>query len=164
MNENPTLEQRVNQFDIRHGNNAVRIGRMLVFEDGASRDVAMSGMMTEPPNDPRERVKMQIAYRQEKVRLAVRDFEDLRGDLLGKAQANLKEGLQTQPPPCSEAEAIERLEKLRDVVTLRRAELEQLKQQLQTATPDWLQNQRLIAAENQEKNSKFIHVLSTIRV
>jgi hypothetical protein len=159
-----TIERRVGNFDSRHGNDAIRIGGLLIFSDGASREVAMSGMMSEPPADPRECCKAQIQYREEKLRSARRNFEDMKRELVGRAQGNLNEKIRTPPPPCEANVAVQEMERLRGIVSTCQSDLEQIRQQLVVAKPEWQQNMEASAAANQERNQQFISAINAIQI
>ena len=55
------LQQRADQFDVKHGSNGLPIAGWLVFADGAMRQ-EQTGEMREPPSDPKELFPILAVY------------------------------------------------------------------------------------------------------
>jgi hypothetical protein len=102
----------VTAFDKEQGGDSIKIESWRVYSNGAKRDINVLGPLCPPPTNPIERCKLQMKYREECLRIATEEFQQLKGLLKHQAtEAQRWAAAPTPPAPPSEQE-IERLKKL----------------------------------------------------
>lgn len=75
------VNKRIMEFDDRHGP-SVKQGRWIYYGDGASRDINSLGPLIEPPNDPVQRCRNILVYRQAVLDENVNEFDRLKEELM----------------------------------------------------------------------------------
>ena len=108
-----TVQERIDQFDIKHGDDCVRMSddsSWLVFADGATREMHLGGIMCEPPDNLAERWDYICTYWKVKYERAAYELHDVIAG--GKAQAITagKNGWAFNDTPI-----LEKLERLRPI-------------------------------------------------
>ena len=76
LDNNVILKQRLEQFDLKHGNDGVISGRWLLFADGAMRETRQPGELIEPPASEVQRAKLQVRYREIQLQHSVRQYQE----------------------------------------------------------------------------------------
>jgi hypothetical protein len=91
---------RIREFDRRHGSNGVVDGDWIRYSNGAVRKASSNRELIEPPNDPSERIQLQIRYRELLLRSVRDEFHILRDRLNQLVNAAQKAG--RSPPSYDE--------------------------------------------------------------
>ena len=160
FDDNLNMRGRIEQFDLKHGSDAIRIDNWLVYSDGAMREVNPHGSLHEPPGNVHERCKIKVRYREELLQRAVNEFHDAKDQLLATAKARLRNG-----DPCeSRTEAVAKLTELQTVVKERQRQLNIARTKLEASTPVGLRANTQVSAENKQKNETFISAISQIKI
>ena len=68
------INQRLHEFDKSHGS-FVCVNEWLLFEDGARRERNPLGALIDPPKDLLKRAQNVVQFHQEKLNLAVAEFD-----------------------------------------------------------------------------------------
>lgn len=161
MNDNLTIDQRVQQFCIKHGNDAVPVDGWLLYSDGAKRERMLSGALVEPPNDPEERCRLQVKYHEARLRRATQAFEDLK-NTLGNAAKACFEGPAPQLLVCDEQ--LQQLKELQQAVRECQSRLDEARERLKQAKPDSRRAYEAALAVNRERGAQFIAALNQIQI
>lgn len=161
MIDTGSIRQRIQQFDLRNGSDAITIGGWLVYSNGAMRETNPLGPLIDPPAQPYECCKVQVQYHEALVRRAVVEFDALKQSLLARALANLR--AQQSPGPPGDAE-VQRLEELRKVVRRRNAHLKRARERLEDSMPGAMQRAATQDAANRRSNERFIADLEDMKV
>ena len=81
------LEQQIQQFDAKHGNNGIIINGWLVFFDGAKRaPYNPQGPMQEPPKEKQDCDKIQLQYQEAVLRRATENLNQKKQALAQKTR------------------------------------------------------------------------------
>jgi hypothetical protein len=116
--------------------------------------------MSEPSSDPYQRAKIQLQYREEKLRVAVRNFNDLKREILGYTKAG-------RTPPCGTDEALRRLKEWQTIVRDCQKALGIARQRVQAADPRRLQRgnqQQQLERYLQQRQADFFQAVNAIEV
>jgi ferredoxin len=121
-----TAQQRIQEFDARHGR-AIYDGRNTIwFEDGACREACPYGALEEPPKDERKYLLNVERFWELSLARAVDAFRDYKAYVTGRRGVNGGYVLAGPIQP----EHVEKLEKLKAEVDTRRKTLNEVKLQL----------------------------------
>jgi hypothetical protein len=129
------VNQRVKQFDEKHGSDYLRVGVWLIYSDGAYREVNPLGLLAEPPADAYERCKLQVQYREEALRQTAAAFKELKEVLTRQTEEAVRWANSNAPPAPPKPEDLQRLRALRGKVAMRQVELNEARQALLDARP-----------------------------
>ncbi len=111
------VNQRVQQFDLEHGNDPVRLGSFLYFRDGAMREINPMGRLMDPPEDRYQRDKLIVRYWQARVDRAVQAFDKKKIELHQRAEnvlqvASTPNGIPDAPPDEEDLAALRLLQNI----------------------------------------------------
>jgi len=154
----------IEQFDMKHGERiAMDGGAWYLFEDGASREDNWSGFakMEEPPDDPHQRAKLQLAYRERKLGLALDEFQELQKNLLSHCSGNLK---RQRCPASPDSRHLDRLRELHADVLNAKAEAEQARAEVEESKPEEVRRREAEDAHNRSKNQEFSDAVKALVV
>ena len=102
------LNERVKEFDSKHGGEPVVVGHWLLFPDGAQREANPMGAWIDPPPKPYERAQLIVRYHEERLRRATQTFDELKETLRRQASEAIRQaGAPTPPQPPGEAQLAE---------------------------------------------------------
>jgi hypothetical protein len=152
-----TVKERIQQFDLAHGDDPVRVDdRWLLFEDGAHREVNAYGALIDPPADNKKRLQLIVRYHEEKVKRAQTRFDNERIQVKGRANEALRNGWGISD---SELTEVKRLQ----------VQLQEAKKKLDTARKDLdeqcpeIKKQESQRAENRAQVEEFLSKLESIK-
>lgn len=160
FDHNVSVQRRLEQFDIKHGSDSIRIDGWYVYSDGAMREVNPYGALHEPPGNTYECWKIKVQYREELFQRAVQKFYDTRDSFLEMAKARLRNG----DPAVSPKVVAAQLAELQAEVKKHDKNLSIAKMRLEAATPASHQSRIRIAAENKQNNEKVIDAITKIKI
>jgi hypothetical protein len=161
MLDNLNIQGRLQQFDLKHGNNAIRIDGWLIYSDGAMRETNPLGALCEPPGNPYECCKIKVQYHEELLRRAVDEFNTTKHRFMLEASARLRYG---DPSPISKREAVQTLTTLQATVKDRQRKLRIAQQRLDAVQPPALRARFNVEAENKQNTELLIEAISEIRI
>ncbi len=87
--DNQSMQQRIEQFDVKHGGVAVTIDGWHVYPTGAMREVSPWGALLEPPSDHEACCRVQLKYHETLLKRATYEFDHLKDHLVGMARNGL---------------------------------------------------------------------------
>ena len=86
----PHYQRQRKKFQVAHGSNGLNLGDgWIVFSDGAMMEWSSYGIMCDPPEDLEERLKLQIAYREEALSRVTESFQVFKNGLRGAINLSL---------------------------------------------------------------------------
>ncbi len=160
--ENPSVKQRVDQFDIKNGSDCINIdGFWLVYSNGAMRERNPLGALIDPPTDVHQRCKIQLRYHEKRLQRAVDAFDEHKQQLIAVAQVNLTDR-HSGPPP--DAANLEKLKDLQKTVRRCKRAVAAARQAVTDSTPDRVKTRDARSAENKSKNEQFISAVKSVQV
>ncbi len=112
------VNQRVQQFDLEHGNDPVRLGSHLLFRNGAMREVHPMGRLMDPPENGYQRDKLIVRYWQARVDRAVQAFDKKKTELRQRAENVLQAAIEPNgiPDAPPDEEDLAQLKVLQNIV------------------------------------------------
>lgn len=151
---NTPFQMAVEQFDAKHGADAIRIDGWFLYSNGARREDSQPyGMLLDPPKDIRECGKWRIKYREELLRRATEKFNELRQRLKTHID-NVRKYADSNSPPSPPTEAqFEALEDAKAVVVRSQRALERVRTEVKDAyenQPEVIERARRAAAKREE--------------
>jgi hypothetical protein len=157
-----SVNARIKEFDIRHGDNPVCLNSAwLLFEDGAKRETNPLGPLVEPPEDSWQRSQAVARYWEVKTQLAVEEFNNLRQNLL--AHCKTMAGQKISAPPPSEQE-LARLITLKKKVHKYQRQLHEALENVEASKPEGLKQKEEMYEENRQANLAYLNRVSEIEV
>ena len=157
------MRERIEEFDVRHGSDCLRVDGWIVYSDGASRDTDPYGPLLEPSQDLFERSKLIVTYYVEKHRRAAAEFESERESMLVAAKMAAR-AHQPGFPPMPTDQAVEKLKRLKGYVRRCQKELKKAQQELIQHQPSWITVRENAAAEDRQRLDEFISSVSDIKL
>ena len=156
------INQRIREFDSQHGHFICRNGWIL-FEDGAMREINVLGALISPPKDPRQKARNIVNYYQEKLNLAVEEFDCFKLNHMIHAKAALKQ--KTAPAPLKQPESVIReLRQLKKKVNIIRTHLRKALVELDEHTPQRVRDIKAMSNRNQEAAEQLLTELESIEI
>lgn len=144
------------EFSAKHGGDPVRFqGNWWLFPDGASCDDNFA-IRRQPPHDSAERIKLRREYVEAKLKLAERDFRDLKNEALEQAQLAITNSNLPAPPNGVPKE----LNRRKEIVQTLREQLAGIEEEY-AQTPE-AQRRRQREAELQERRTAIVGLMSEI--
>ena len=146
------IVQRIQQWDVEHGDDPVRIGGWLYFRDGAVRENHLYGQLIDPPEDHYERWKLIAKYWGVRVERAVHAFDQKKHELRQQAQNVVLECSRPggSPPAVPGEEEFDQLRVLQGTVKRLQRKLDHARAKVEAHQPDWIKAGETIAAELRE--------------
>jgi hypothetical protein len=154
-----SVKYRREEFDKRHGGNAVQVDEWLVYSDGAMREVNPLGALLEPDADPFKCAQVVVRYYENRVQRAVEEFDAYKAHLTSFTTACRRNG---HPPPG--ATELERLKELQQTVQARQKELDAARDRLRDATPAHRKAREQVAAECKSASERMLSAIAGIKV
>jgi hypothetical protein len=159
-----TPQMRVDRFDQRHGRDGLVINRQVVYSDGARRDVLTLGAMEEPPSDPYELAKIQVAYHEELVRRASAQFKEWKRELECRAEEALRYANAKTPPPAPNEADLSKLKNLQNTVQEHRRRLQKIRSILDRSRPAEVQAREQRASAVRESTADMLASVQEVRI
>ena len=144
------------EFAQRHGDDQIKINNRLVWSDGASCDIDLGSMRTEPPADPLTRLSVQKKYWTEREERATEKFNKVKS--LCSEQATLAYKYRNLPAP--DETSVAELKDLKNRVVKCRLSLAKIEKELEALGND---NPSHVAAQlEQDRRSEISAIASGI--
>ncbi len=157
MNDNLTPGSRVAAFHEKHSatGDSLFVDGWHYYPNGAMRERDSMGLLAEPDKREHVRDKVVVFYYQEKLRRAADNFVEFKNRLLSMGKG---------PHGCDYAREIEKLEELKEVVSVCKKELADAEKRYEDSTPEEEIRRRKHVAENALNNERFVGKVSNIRI
>jgi hypothetical protein len=159
--------QRIQQWDVEHGDDPILIGGWLYFRDGAKRENHLYGQFIDPPEDPYERWKLIAKYRGVRLERAVHAFDQKKHELRQQAQNVVLECSRPDgglPPAVPGEEEFDQLRVLQGTVKRLQRKLDEARAKVEAHQPDWIKASETIAAELREAAKSALTVIDRFEV
>jgi hypothetical protein len=157
MNEKGPVEQ----FHERHGDFII-FQKLIIYQDGASRENHALGALREPPENPYERYRFIIKFWEVKLSLAVELFDVQKRRWLGQAKDQLNQNGNTGGPPETTDDAVLTLNELKRKAKYCQSKLEAAKAELERAKPVSLRDD--IGQQNRQRIEDFVMAIEKIEI
>lgn len=159
----------ITEFDAKHGEYIVDNG-WVYFEDGACRENNSYGMMSSPddldtPEHQRSVKQNVVRYWALRLERVTAEFQNIKREYTQHCKTAINEtrGIGIAPPATVE-EAVEKLEALKESVTLCRSKLEDAQEQLDSTKSDReLQREKQNEA-NRSDNAQLLNAIEKIEI
>lgn len=155
------VNRSLQDFDAQHGE-CLRVEGVLLFEDGARREIHPMGVRQGPPEDPYQRAQAVKRFRETALDMKLRLFRETRIALHYQAQNALKGGDYAPPPPS--AEQLAELKVLMAEVQRRRKAVEEAEKAVAENVPDAVRRMRESAERARAEAQKTLDELNRINV
>lgn len=147
------------EFDKLHGKFVVtNENRQILFEDGCYRDIDPMGIRC-TPKDPWRIANFRLRYRQIKLNLAVREFTNLKQNLINRFVSVKRTGY-----PLPEQNALDKLEELKSKVEDCKELLATAEANKEKAKPQEMIEKELAEIEHPRKCGEFGTALDEIEI
>jgi hypothetical protein len=162
-------KNRLEVFHEENGGDCVLVNGWYVYSNGARRDENPVGALIDPPADPFERAKLQVAYHSMKVNAAVKKLIE-RQDHWRNHALCIEKGTQANDlGPYKLAEIASELEALKQEVEKRRGPLAEAQALMEANAPQWYRDQlpqtrATRQADNQQAANAITAVLDRHRI
>ncbi len=157
--DNIAVSQRVQQWDLEQGGDALLIDHYYVFSNGAMRERNPCGAWMLPPADLYKRSKIQLKYHEELLREAAAKFLDLKNNLEAVCRVRARQG----DPPLAETD-IARLKDLQSLVKQRQKAVEVARSVVDQHTPKEDKQRAEAHIKNIEDNENTLEILEKITI
>jgi hypothetical protein len=154
--------QRVHLFDKSHGA-FICVNEWLLFEDGARRERNPLGALISPPQDSRQRAQNIVQYHQERLKLAVAEFDHFKKNHMINAKVALRQS--NVPAPVEQPDSIiSKLRTLQEKVKQCRKQLDKAKAELDKHTPQRVRDVQATNNRNREASQNLLKEISAIEI
>ena len=156
------VNQRIREFHEQHGS-FILVNEWLLFEDGALRERNPMGRLIPPPTDPQEKAKNIVRYHQEKLDLAVQEFDHFKRNITMNAKMALKQS--TVPAPVEQPETvISQLRELQKKVKQCQKQLSKAEAEVESFIPQRQRELQAMSNRNREANEQLLNELDNIEI
>ncbi|MBL7146523.1 MAG: hypothetical protein ISS76_19950 [Phycisphaerae bacterium] len=156
------INQRIQKFHESHGAYVCSDGWIL-YEDGARREKSYYGALIDPPKDLLKRAQNILDFHQEKLNLAVAEFDNFKLNHMGHARLALKQS--TVPAPIEAPESVKiKLLELQSKVKEYRKQLNKAQAELEKHLPQRVKNLQEISNKNREANQELLEQIDSIEI